>query len=131
GVMVEVERPAARSIHAAEVDVLHRRVMHDQVVEDAGSMIGDDPVPRVEVGAAGYRSTGQGRVIAIEGQPGDGHIVRLDQDEVAASGTKRTAARAAAVRIRNGRLQGHSRFARAVKGQRFWNRDVLAIETSE
>ena len=91
----------------------------------------DGPNARIEVRASHHRPTREGWVIAIQGQARNGHVVRLDQDEVAASAAERTAARATAVRIRNGRLQGNGGLARAIERKRLWNGDILSIETSE
>ena len=76
GVVVEVEaRPAAGRIQAAQVDVLNRDVVYGQVVPDPGIVIIDNAVARIQVGSVLHDPAGEGRVIAIQGQIMDGHIV--------------------------------------------------------
>ena len=56
GVMVEVKAATARGIHAPEIDVFHRRVMHDQVIIAASEMIRNDAIARIEICATHYRT---------------------------------------------------------------------------
>jgi len=86
GVVVEVERAAARGVDAAQVDVLHGDVVHLQVVEGSEVVVGDDAVARIEIRPGDDNTADQRGVIAIQGQTADGDVVGLDEDDVAAAG---------------------------------------------
>ena len=71
--------------------------MHHQVVVDAEVVVGDDAV-------AGINAAGQAGVVAFQSQVMDGDVIGLDQDDIAAAGAQRAATAAAAIGVRDGRL---------------------------
>ena len=82
-VVVEVERPAARGIDSSKIDVSDDDVVYLKMIERAKGVICDDPVSRIQIGAAANDAALHMGIVPIQCEPSNRDIVGLDQNDIA------------------------------------------------